>query len=469
MKLKKILLVGLAATTIVNAGITQASAFSSNQNQPQITANHSFERYHSMLLDHRRSAPLMITAHRGQWREYPENSIAAIKEAMKDGAEIVEIDVRLTADGVPVLMHDTTVDRTTDGKGKVSDYTLEEIKKLRLKKGLGGASAELTEYTVPTLEEAMQAVKGKALVNLDKGWGIREEMYDVLVKTDTVDHAIFKGSSNVKDAAEFMEKDPDILYMHIINDHNADVVDTFPGRQPVAYEVVFDRLDDPQIQPEKIRQIQENSRVFVNVMWYGLAAQYTDETSLRDVKQGWKAVTKLGANILQTDNLEAMDYWRDGGMMKHWEAQKGKQTIRVQAEDFMPGGQGVGYYDLDPNRNDPSDLDWVDVDDRDGAIVVKTNQEGEWAKYEVRIPRSGMYKISGRVSAAVAPAGTIRVDYENGESSDEIEVQNTTSTRAFELQEWDQRYLEKGVQTFTVNVTSPSYYQLDYIQFDLQR
>ena len=87
----------------------------------------------------------------------------------------------------------------------------------------------------------------------------------------------------------------------------------------------------------------------------------------------------------------------------------------------MPGGQGVGYYDLDPNRNDPSDPDWVDVADRDGATVVKTNQEGEWAKYEVNIPKSGMYKVSGRVSVSAVPAGSIKLEWD-GELSEEIQI-----------------------------------------------
>jgi len=469
MKLKKLLILGLAATTIANVGLTQqASASTPTTNPSSIADSKTFQRLHSKLLDHRKNGPLMIASHRGQWREFPENSLGAINEAIEDGAEIVEIDVQMTADGVPVLMHDATVDRTTNGTGKVSDLTLAQIKELRLKEGLGGKTATLTEYTVPTLEEAMLVAKDRAIVNLDKGWNIREKMYEVLVHTDTVDQGLFKGSSNVEEAAEFMAKDPEIMYMHIINDDNANVVDTFPGRQPVAYEVVFNELSDPQIQPEKVGQIQKNSRVFVNVMWYGLAAKYTDEASLRDVNLGWKAVTSLGANILQTDNVEAMDYWRDGGNMKQWDAQKGNRTVRIQVEDHMPGGQGVGYYDLDPNRNDPSDVDWVDVSDRDGATVVKTNEAGEWAKYEVNIQKSGMYKISGRVSAAVSPAGTIKLEWD-GESSDEIEVKNTTNTRAFELQEWEYRYLEKGSHTFVVHVTSPGFYQLDYMQFDLQK
>ena len=466
MKLKKLFLLGLVATTIANVGTAQ-QATASTAEQFNTEKSKSYQKLHSKLLDHRKNAPLMIAAHRGQWREYPENSTAAINEAIEDGAEIIEIDVQLTADGVPVLMHDSTVNRTTNGTGKVSDFTMAQIKELRLKEGLGGQTAELTEHTVPTLEEAMLAAKDRAIVNLDKGWNIREKMYEVLVKTDTVDQGLFKGSPNVEEAAAFMEKDPKIMYMHIINDETANTVDTFPGRQPVAYEVVFNELTDPQIQPEKVRQIQKNSRVFVNVMWNGLAAKYTDEASLRDIKNGWGAVTNLGANIMQTDNVEAMDYWRDGGNMKHWESQKGNRTVRVQAEDYMPGGQGVGYFDLDPNRNDPSSLDWIDVSDRDGATVVKTNMAGEWAKYEVNIQKSGMYKISGRASAAVSPAGTIMLDWDE-ESSDQIEMRNTTNTRAFELQEWEYRYLEKGSHTFVVNVTSPSYYQLDYIQFDLQ-
>ena len=243
-----------------------------------------------------------------QWREYPENSLGAIKEAINDGADIVEIDVHLTADGVPVLMHDSTVDRTTNGTGKVSDFTLEEMKELRLKEGLGGKTAALTEYKIPTLEEAMLAAKGRAIVNLDKGWNIQEQIFEVFIQNKYYcSQGLFKGSSNVEEAAEFMAKDSNILYMHIINDENVDAVDTFPDRQPVAYEVVFNQLSDPQIQPEKIQQIQKNSRVFMNTMWYNLAGKYTDEASLIDVNNGWKAVTDLGANMIQTDNVEALD------------------------------------------------------------------------------------------------------------------------------------------------------------------
>ena len=108
----------------------------------------------------------MIDAHRGQWRDYPENSVAGVVEAITDGSDIVEIDVMLTADGVPVLMHDATVDRTTNGTGRVSDLTLAETKSLRLVEAVSGGCRCRPSTPSPPLKRPMLALKGQALVNL---------------------------------------------------------------------------------------------------------------------------------------------------------------------------------------------------------------------------------------------------------------------------------------------------------------
>ena len=78
---------------------------------------------------------------------------------------MVEIDIHKTKDNQFIIMHDATVDRTTNGKGKISDMTLDEIKKLKLRSGHG----VVTRHSVPTLEEVLNLVKGKILVNIDKG------------------------------------------------------------------------------------------------------------------------------------------------------------------------------------------------------------------------------------------------------------------------------------------------------------
>lgn len=81
---------------------------------------------------------------------------------------MAEIDLALTKDSVLILMHDKTIDRTTTGKGKPSDYTLEEIRQFYLRDGAGHA----TQMRVPVLEEALLESKGKIFLNLDKDFRV---------------------------------------------------------------------------------------------------------------------------------------------------------------------------------------------------------------------------------------------------------------------------------------------------------
>ncbi len=92
-----------------------------------------------------------IVAHRGASAYEPENTLRSIRRAIEMGADAVEVDVRMTSDGVPVIMHDPTVDRTTNGKGEVRYMSLEEIESLDA--GLG--------EKVPRLDEVLDEVKGK--------------------------------------------------------------------------------------------------------------------------------------------------------------------------------------------------------------------------------------------------------------------------------------------------------------------
>jgi glycerophosphoryl diester phosphodiesterase len=130
---------------------------------------------------------VLVTAHRAAHDVHPENSMAAIERAIEIGVDVIEIDTRLTKDGVVVLMHDDSVDRTTDGKGKVKELTFAEIRKLRLK----GADGKLTDQRVPTLIEAMRAMKGKVLVDLDLKTGDLEPILSRVIETDMLDQALF--------------------------------------------------------------------------------------------------------------------------------------------------------------------------------------------------------------------------------------------------------------------------------------
>jgi glycerophosphoryl diester phosphodiesterase len=93
----------------------------------------------------------IVVAHRGASVEHPENTIEAFEAAIDAGADAVEFDVRLTADGHAVVMHDPDVSRTTDGHGLVSEMTLDQLRKLG----------------VPTLEETLQCLAGRAAADIE--------------------------------------------------------------------------------------------------------------------------------------------------------------------------------------------------------------------------------------------------------------------------------------------------------------
>src|SRR5688572_6117496 len=92
----------------------------------------------------------VVVAHRGASAERPENTLAAFARAADLGADAVEFDVRVTADGRGVVLHDDTLDRTTDGEGPLAKRTLAEVRGLRA----GGEP-------VPTVEEALGALSGR--------------------------------------------------------------------------------------------------------------------------------------------------------------------------------------------------------------------------------------------------------------------------------------------------------------------
>lgn len=257
---------------------------------------------------------ILTIAHRGDWRYAPENSIEAIRHCIELGIDIVEIDVRKTKDGHLVIMHDPTVDRTTNGTGNVSDLTLEEIKKLRLRSncGITGSRQE-----VPTLEEVMLLAKDKVLINLDKTEGkTLREAYNILKKTGTVKQGIFKGNDSIKfmrnkygtllDSIIYMPKvwynTPNIS--KYVEDYNREL-------NPLAFEMIFDQTESPVF--KTIKAMNEKRISVLNVaLWDELVAGHTDEMALLqgpDLSWGW--LIENGANIIMTDwPAELINYLR---------------------------------------------------------------------------------------------------------------------------------------------------------------
>nr|WP_218779802.1 glycerophosphodiester phosphodiesterase family protein [Hymenobacter crusticola] len=187
------------------------------------------------------SKQVLVVAHRGDWRNAPENSLLAIEYAIEKGVDVVEIDLKKSKDGVLILMHDQTIDRTTSGKGKPEDYTWAELQQLTLKNPHGAP----TRQRIPTFEQCMLAAKGRVMINVDKGYDYFQEAYAVLEKIGTVDHAIIKSSEpyeKVKAENGNLLSNKQLAYMPIVDlgkPNAATMLRDYEQKlNPVAVEVV---------------------------------------------------------------------------------------------------------------------------------------------------------------------------------------------------------------------------------------
>ena len=107
--------------------------------------------------------PIRIVAHRGFMRKFPENTVLAVRSSFDAGADAVEVDIRLSADGVPVVMHDATVDRTTDGRGAVSALSAAELGALD---ACARAATDLPPCAVPLMADVLREARGRGGVLL---------------------------------------------------------------------------------------------------------------------------------------------------------------------------------------------------------------------------------------------------------------------------------------------------------------
>jgi glycerophosphoryl diester phosphodiesterase len=259
---------------------------------------------------------VFVTAHRGDWRYAPENSLPAIENAINMSVDIVELDVQRTKDGQFILMHDETLDRTTTGNGEIAEWILDSIQTLRLKNGC----AIKTKEKIPTLEEALFLMKGQILVNLDKADRYFDEVYALLEKTGTTKQVIMKGGKPVeeikKQFGKYLNK---VIYMPIVNldQENAEkqIRSFLKELKPVAFELLF--VNDNHPLPKQIKtQLTGKSLIWYNTLWDTMAGGYDDDMSLENPDAGYGyLIDTLGARMIQTDRpAYLIDYLRNRGL-----------------------------------------------------------------------------------------------------------------------------------------------------------
>lgn len=257
---------------------------------------------------------VVVVCHRGDWRNYPENSLGAIESVIRMGADIVEIDLKLTKDSVLVLSHDRTCNRMTTGKGDISTMTYDSLATFNLKTAHNVA---IPGTRITTLQEALEACKDRIVINVDQGY----QYYNLVVKLtdalDMTDQILIKGKKAREVVAREMEGSR-MMYMPIIDIQKPKGKDLFAqyedwyaqtGEKPLAYEVCFSELNE-EVEACCQKVIAQGSKLWINTLWASLCGGYEDDAAFEgDPDKVYGKILDLGTSIIQTDRPELLIGW----------------------------------------------------------------------------------------------------------------------------------------------------------------
>ena len=256
---------------------------------------------------------VLVNAHRGDWRNAPENSLRAIQNAITMGADIVEVDIRKTSDGVLVLMHDATVDRTTNGKGEVSDLDYDDVRSLFLRNGAG----IVTRHKVPTLKEALQLVKGQILIQPDyKCRDCLDDIAGMLKDTGTGNQAVFGTKKTIRETravfGDLMEEA--LLVPGITGQTDPEaVIEEFIPMEPQAY--VFKFTNDKASHLEYMARLKGHTRLWVQTIEPHRCGGRDDDLAVDDPNLAYGWLIDQGADIFLTDRPQLLlEYLRKRGL-----------------------------------------------------------------------------------------------------------------------------------------------------------
>ena len=263
------------------------------------------------------SDKVLVACHRGDWRNWPENSLAAIESVIGMGADIMELDLKLTKDSVLVVCHDRTIDRTTSGKGRVCDITYDSIRRCVLKTGHGVK----TTHRMPTLREALEVCKDRIVVNVDQGYEYYDLVLGVTEELGVTEQILIKGkrSTDVV-AAKFSEHPRNMMYMPIIDILKPKGQALFAeyrdkGITPLAYEVCWSEYT-PEVKECMDKVVASGSKLWVNSLWPTLNGGLCDDAAFEgDPAEVYGKLVDMGATMIQTDRPELLiSYLRSRGL-----------------------------------------------------------------------------------------------------------------------------------------------------------
>lgn len=236
----------------------------------------------------------IVSAHRGgSEKGYPENTTYAFQHCLEAAPMMFETDPRLTKDGQLVIMHDPTLERTTMSHGKAKDYTLAELKAIKMKDSFGN---EVDAAHPPSLEDAIEWAKGKTILNLDIKDSPSQLRLDAVKKHDAFGWVMFTVHS-AKEAKWFYDADKRSMFAAVV----------FNLDQMKSYEEAGVPWDHIAIAYVGSKDLPENKALYDALHAKGVmvmvaaAPSYDKLPTAEERAAAYRKVFEDGADILETD------------------------------------------------------------------------------------------------------------------------------------------------------------------------
>ena len=256
---------------------------------PEIPMTAIYPRLKTLIVAAVPKRRVVAIAHRGEHLHHPENTIPALEEAIRAGADFIEVDVQTTSDGKLVLSHDATVDRCTNGHGKISEMTFEQLEALDA--GIK-AGPEFAGTRIPTFDQALDLARAKIGIYVDvKTASARDLVAHIEGHGMTDDVAIYCGLKLAKDIKEL---NPRLKVM------------------PESNSAEHSKLLIEQLHPKVVAfGARDFTSDIIGIVKQANALVYVDRMGVTDAPEGWQSAIDAGADGIQTDRPgELVEYLR---------------------------------------------------------------------------------------------------------------------------------------------------------------
>ena len=259
------------------------------------------------LLKAAKEKKVLLVAHRGVCGgNIPCNSLQAFRAAINQGADIVELDVDRSADGELFIQHPGMERVHLRIPASIRNYNSAEVQEFRL----SNCDLAPTEWSIVRFEEALELLRGKCIVNIDKFWENPEAIAKLVRRLKMEDQILIKTENRPEYLNDVETYAPDIPYMTIAN--TEDTTHEAMMKRSINYvgtEVLFETEDAPVASAEYLNQMHHDGKiVWSNAIVYNyravLSAHHNDDISLtEDPAKGWGWLADHGFDLIQTDFL----------------------------------------------------------------------------------------------------------------------------------------------------------------------